>query len=159
MSIAAENVLPNFATRRSIAAADLQRLHEPAVIFECARSDSDGQPFYVYTVAGWLDGQNIATEQGGATVGGQTILIHARNRQDADMLAGLGLEDTINAIAEEERQQAQALQARARLASVGAIERISQATRPDKNEQFLIDADAIQKLRGDDITLAAGRIH
>lgn len=159
MSIPAANVAPNFSTRRSIPAADLARLEEPACIFECARTDSDGEPFYVYTVAGWLDGQNIATEQGGATVGGQTMIIHARNRQEADMLACLGLEDTINALVLEDEKIAAAQKSLARLSAVGAVERIRQATRTDKNEQFVEDADAITALRGDDISLAAGRLH
>jgi aspartate 1-decarboxylase len=78
MSIAAENIAPAFHTRRSINAADLKRLQDPAVIFEGERADSDGERFYTYTVAGWLDGQNIASMQGGATVGGDVIVIHAQ---------------------------------------------------------------------------------
>lgn len=158
MSISAANIAPNFLLRRSITAQDLQRLQEPAVIFEHAGTDDDGEPYFVYTVAGWLNGQNIATEQGGCTVGGQVIIINARSREDADAMAADGLEITMNGMDEEDRQIDSAMAALGRLRTVGAVERIRQAARGDKNEQFVADADAIGKLRGDDVVLAAGRV-
>lgn len=159
MSIAASNVAPNFSIRRQITAADLQRLQEPAVIYEHAFTDSDGELTFAYTVAGWLDGVNIATEQGGCTVGGDVILIHARNREEADMLASMGLGDTINSLDTEDKQIDESKRALTRMRAVGAVERINQATRPDKNEQFIADADAITRLRGDDVILSAGKVH
>lgn len=156
MSIAADNVVPAFHLRRSITAQELRRLQEPAVIFECQRQDSDGVPFYVYTVAGWLDGQNIATMQGGATIGGDTILVHADSRDQADAIAGLGLQDTIDALNREEEAHLDALAAQARLASVNPIRRLELATATEKNPEFVADSEAIRKLRGDDIVLAAG---
>jgi hypothetical protein len=156
MSIAAANVVPAFHTRRSITAADLKRLDEPAVIFEHEWRDSDGVPCFAYTVAGWLDGQNIATMQGGCTVGGDVIIIHAPDRDNADLMAGMGLQDTIDALQREENAHLDALAAQARLASVNPIRRLELATAEDKNPEFVADSEAIRKLRGDDIVLAAG---
>lgn len=154
--IAAENCVPSFHTRPSIAADDLRRLQEPVVIFEGERRDSDGELAFLYTVAGWLDGQNIATMQGGCTVGGEVIVIHARDRSEADMIAGLGLQDTIDALNHEEEAHIDALAAQARLASVSPIRRLDLATATEKNPDFLADSEAIRRLRGDDIVLAAG---
>lgn len=154
--IAADNVVPAFHTRRSITADELRRLQEPAVIFEGTRRDDDGVLLFMYTVAGWLDGVNIATMQGGCTVGGDIILIHARNRAEADAMAGLGVQDTIDALNREEDEIAEAIEARARLASINARRRIELATASDKNPDFVADTAAIRKLRGDDIVLAAG---
>lgn len=158
--IAAENVVPDFAHRRNITAADLKRLQEPAVIFEHEGRDSDGVLFYLYTVAGWLDGHNIATYQGGATVGGEVIVIHADSREDADLLAGMGLQDTIDALGSEDQRYLEALIARERLASVGPVERLGQATKPDsdKSDAFVEDVSKLRPLVGDDIVLAAGRV-
>lgn len=158
MSIAASNVAPAFFTRRSIVADDLKRLQEPAVIFEHAWRDSDGEPCFAYTVAGWLDGQNIATMEGGCTVGGEVILIHARSRDEADLIAGLGLQDTIDALNREDEQILDAMAAKARLATVNPVRRLELATATEKNSDFVADSEAIRKLRGDDIVLAAGRV-
>lgn len=158
MSIAAENTAPAFHTRRSITADDLRRLQEPAVIFEGERRDSDGEPYYTYTVAGWLDGQNIATMQGGATIGGDVIIIHARSRDDADLMAGLGLQDTIDALNSEDDRMLDALAAQARLASVSPVRRLELASAEEKNPEFVADALAIRPLRGDDIVMAAGGV-
>lgn len=159
--IAAENVVPEFHTRRSIVAADLLRLQEPAVIFEGQRRDPEGELMWLYTVAGWIDGRNIATMQGGATVGGDVIVIHARNREEADMLAGLGLEDTINALRADDERILDSQAALARLHSVGPIERLNQAIKPnsDKSDSFVNDVDKLRPLVGDDIVSAAGRLH
>jgi hypothetical protein len=156
MSIAAANVAPSFHLRRSIVAEDLKRLQEPAVIHEGEFRDSDGETFHVYTVAGWLDGQNIATIQGGATVGGDAIVIPVADRDMADAIAGQGLQDTIDALHGEEAAYIDALAARARLESVNPIRRLELATAQDKNPGFVADSEAIRKLRGDDIVAAAG---
>jgi hypothetical protein len=155
MSIAAANVVPSFHLRRSLVADDLRRLQEPAVIFEYENVDSDGVRFFAYTVAGWLDGLNVATVQGGCTVGGEVILITANTRADADAIAGCGLEDTINALHQEHSMYEKAQEAQARLASIGALERmrLAQAPASDKSDQFVQDADAIRPLVGDDILL------
>lgn len=158
--IAAANVLPNFATRRHILAADLKDLQEPAVIFEGTHTDDDGATVYVYTVAGWLNGQNVATMQGGALVGGDVILISARNRKDADMMAGLGLQDTIDALNNEGNYILDALAAQARLKTLRPIERLNLATKPDseKNPEFMEDAAKLRQLAGDDIVLTVGGV-
>lgn len=156
--IAADNIAPAFHARRSITAQELQRLQEPAVICEGERRDSDGEPYYIYTVAGWLDGVNIATIQGGCTVGGDVIVIHARSRADADLMAGLGLQDTIDALSREDDKIADAMAAQARLASVNAVRRLELAAAANKNRDFVADTEAIRPLRGDDIVLAAGSV-
>lgn len=158
--IATANVLPNFATRRHILASDLKDLQEPAVIFEGTHTDEDGATVYVYTVAGWLHGQNIATMQGGALVGGDVILISARSRQDADMIAGLGLQDTIEALNNEDSHMLDALAAQARIASLRPIERLNLATKPDaeKNPEFMEDVAKLRQLAGDDIVLTVGGV-
>lgn len=158
MSIPADSVLPAFHLRRSIAAQDLRRLQEPAVIFEAERQDSDGVTHYLYTVAGWLDGVNIATMQGGATVGGDVIVIHADSREQADAMAGIGLQDTIDALNREEQATLDALAAQARLDSVNPVRRLELATAAEKNPEFVADSEAIRRLRGDDILLAAGGV-
>lgn len=152
--------LPAFHLRRSIQAEDLLRLEEPAVIFEGTHTDSDGQVAYLYTVAGWLDGQNIATIQGGATLHGEVILIHADSRAEADAIAGYGLEDTINAMKAEKARHLDALAAQARLATVGKIDRMDLALKPlaERSDRFAEDMAKIRPLIGDDIVLAAGRV-
>lgn len=156
MSLAADTVAPAFHLRRSIKAEDLRRLQEPAVIHEGKFHDSDGAPFHVYTVAGWLDGENIATIQGGATVGGETIVIPVDDRATADDIASMGLQDTIYALDREQEAHIDALAAQARLASVNPIRRLELATAPERNPEFVSDMQAIERLRGDDIVLAAG---
>lgn len=156
MQIQSANVAPDFSQRRQIHAQDLLRLQEPAVIFEHHGIDSDDAHYFVYTVAGWLDGENIATIQGGATIGGDVIVIHADKREDADLMAGLGLQDTINAIQHEDEAMLDALAAKARLDSVGAIDRMDMATRKDKSDAYVEDINKIRPLIGDDIILAGG---
>lgn len=158
--IEAANVAPNFATRRSILASDLKNLQEPAVIYEGMHLDDDGVPVFMYTVAGWLNGQNVATMQGGCTVGGDVILIHARDRAEADMIAGLGLQDTIDALNNEESHILDALAAQARIASLRPIERLNLATKPaaEKNPEFVEDASKLRQLAGDDIVLTVGGV-
>jgi hypothetical protein len=158
MSIAAANVSPNFALRRVIHANDLKRLQEPAVIREHHGFDSDGESYFVYTVAGWLDGQNIAGMMGGATIGGDVIVIHARDEATADAMAGLGLEDTINALHQEDERIADAMAAQNRLRTVGAVERLNLATKPnaDKSDAFVEDVDKLRVLVGDDIVMTSG---
>lgn len=158
MSYAAANIAPNFLLRPSITAEELRRLQEPVALYEFDGKDSDGALYFVYTVAGWLDGVNIATAQGGATVGGQVIVINADSREQADFLAADGLGTTLNALDQDEKHTEEAHKALGRLRSVGEQERLNQAIRPDKNESFVEDADRIQKLRGDDIILTAGRV-
>ena len=159
--IEAANVIPNFANRRNINAPDLKDLQEAAVIYEGCFSDSDGAPTHVYTVAGWLNGVNIFNELGGATVGGDVILIDGRfTRGEADMVAGLGLNDTIDALNSEEDQYLDALAAQARLATLRPLERMALASKPDseKNPEFESDASKLRLLAGDDVILAAGRV-
>jgi hypothetical protein len=161
MSIAAANVAPDFSFRRKLVAEDLRRLQEPAVIFEHDGVDDEGERFFVYTVAGWLDGVNVATRDGGCTVGGEVILIAATSREDADAIACIGLHDTIVALDSEEKLYQEAHAAQARLATIGVIDRmtLAQAKPSDKSTAFVEDADKLRILAGDDIVLTAGRVH
>jgi len=155
MSIHASDVAPTFHHRQQLVADDLRRLVEPCVIFEHKGTDSDGVDFYIYTVAGWLDGAFLSD---GCTVKGEVIVVHASNREEADLIAGLGLEDTINALNAEETMYQEANAALARLSSIGATERIDLATRPDsdKSDAFERDQAAIRPLIGDDLILTVG---
>lgn len=153
MSIAAANVAPNFLLRRVLHAQDLRRLDEPVVIFEHHGFDDDGAQYFVYSIGGCLDGQWL---QEGATVGGDVIVIHADNRDDADQMACLGLEDTINALDVEEGMIVEAQAALRRLSQVNALDRIDLATRTDRNEDFEKDSESVRLLRGDDIVLTSG---
>lgn len=161
MSISAADVLPAFHLRRNIVAEDLRHLQEPAVIFEAEREDSDGARHFIYTVAGFLNGENVFTPfQGGATVGGEVIVINADTREEADAIASLGLQETIDALNREEEAYIDAVAAQARLDSVGAIRRLDLATAQggEKSPEFVADSEAIRKLRGDDIVLTVGGV-
>lgn len=156
MTIAASNMFPDLSQRRKIHANELRELQEPAVIFEHAGVDSDGARFFVYTVAGWLNGENIATFQGGATVGGDCIIINAEKREDADAMACLGLMDTIDHLNSEDAMMIDAMVARDRLNSVGALDRMDLATKSEKNPDFIEDMTKARTLVGDDIVLTTG---
>lgn len=87
--------------RRDIDLDDLLRIDDPVVLFEGELTDEDGEKVRLYTVAGWLDGRNIATQEGGCLIGGQCIIISAKTRAEADVLAAEGLGDTIRMLAAE----------------------------------------------------------
>jgi hypothetical protein len=154
----AANIVPDFTFRRSIELADLKRIVEPAVIFEGVHTDTDGVDAYIYTVAGWLDGKNIATMEGGCTVGGDTMVIHADDRETADYLAGLGLLETIDASNAADEQYIEGQAALARLAAVGPMRRIELATAPaaDTSDEFVRDTASIQALIGDGMKTDSG---
>ena len=160
MSIAASNCVPNFAYRRSLVAADLRRLQDPAAIFEGEHVDSDGVTAYIYTVAGWLDGVNVATMDGGCTVSGEAMLIHADSREHADILAGLGLQDTIDSLNSEAERYIDAQAALARLSAVNPLRRLEVAAKPDadKSDEFESDIAKVRPLVGDDIVLTVGGV-
>lgn len=81
--------------REDIGVETLPKIEDPAVVFEVCRKDSDGVKYWVYTVGGRLDGRVIGSEAGGALIGGQCIVVHGKNRPEADALAYEGLIDTI----------------------------------------------------------------
>ena len=155
MSLTAADIRPTFHLRQKLVADDLKRLDEPCVLFEYHGHDSDGVPFFLYTVAGVLDGERL---QDGCTVGGEVILINADTREEADAMACMGLQDTIDGLMREDEYIADAAAALARLGSVGAQGRIEAATKPasDMSDAFVRDADAIRPLIGDDIVLTTG---
>lgn len=161
MSLAAANLVPNFLLRRQIGLADLPRISEPCVVFEYEGTDSDGVPHWVYTVGGWLDGKPLGDHRGGVTIKGEVMVIHALSREHADFMASEGLQSTIDAEMSATRREMQARKALTRLAAVGPVERINQAIKPasDKSDAFVEDVDAVRPLVGDDIVLAAGRVH
>lgn len=155
--IAAANTFPAFHQRQSLVADDLLRLQEPCVLFEHAWRDSDGVKCWAYTIGGWLDG-HLLTD--GCTVAGEVILVHARDRKEADYLASLGLQDTIDALHGEQEAVAAANAALVRMAAVGALDRIDIATKQggDKSDAFEKDLEAIRPLIGDDIVLTVGGV-
>ena len=149
-------IVPSFANRRSINAQDLPRISDLCAVFEFEGLDEEGKRYYVYTVGGMLDGKMLGNQLGGVNVGQQQIFIHnAISREHANFLAWEGLQTSTNAQAQADREHDAQLQAQARLASIGALERMRLAQSPEKNEQFVKDADAIRPLIGDDILLAA----
>lgn len=152
-------IVPSFANRRSIDVQDLPRVNDLCVVFEFDGIDEEGKRYYVYTVGGYLDGRPLGNQLGGVNVGQQQIFIHnATSREHADWLASDGVETTANAQARADRDHEQRLEAQARLASIGALERmrLAQAPASDKSDQFVQDADAIRPLAGDDIILTTG---
>lgn len=155
MTIAQANTVPVFHHRQQLVTDDLMRLQQPCVIFEHQGTDSDGVDFFVYTVGGWLDGVPL---QDGCTVRGEVILVNAKSRDEADMLAGMGLEDTINALHGEASAYIDAHAALARLQSVSPLERLDLATKPDsdRSDAFEADTAAIRPLIGDDVMLTVG---
>jgi hypothetical protein len=93
---------PNLDTRRELTLDELCRMEEPVVIHEGEFIDSDKQPYHLYTIAGKLDGQEVAGNDGfsilGCTVAGDAIIISgAKSRAEADDWAVSGLDDTIRA--------------------------------------------------------------
>lgn len=156
MSIAAQNVAPNFGLRRSLTATDLMNLDDPCVIFEHEGVDDDGAAFWVYTIGGYLYGEPLAH---GCTTKGDVIVIAGMScREDADAVASLGLQDTIEMLHSEHKAYEEAKGALDRLASVSAIDRMDLAIKPgaDKSDAFVRDVAAIRPLIGDDIVLASG---
>jgi hypothetical protein len=75
----------------SITLQDLMLLDDPCVVFQGCRQDSDGEVLYLYLVGGFLDGRKIEPSQ----VEGDVMIIHAKDKTEADWLAGSGLEDSI----------------------------------------------------------------
>lgn len=127
------------------------------MLFEHHGTDADGVDYWIYTVGGYLDGARLAD---GCTVSGEVILVNADTRGEADFLASMGLADTITALDGEAAAYIDAQAALARMQSVGAVEVLSQAMKPasDKSDAFMADAEKIDRLKGDDIVLAAGRV-
>lgn len=155
--IAAANTQPNFLLRPRLVAEDLRRLDEPCVILEHIDRDPEGDTYF-YTVGGWLDGRRLPE---GHTVGGEVIKVLARDRDEADEIARYGLHDTILSLDSEEAHYQEAHAALARLSSVSPLERIDQASKPDsdKSDAFIEDVQKVRPLIGDDVILAAGRLH
>lgn len=152
-------IVPSFANRASIDVQDLPRVTDLCVVFEFEGTDEEGRAYFVYTVGGWLDGRPLGNHLGGVNVGQQQIFIHnATSRAHADFLAYDGLELSANAQAQADREHQRSLEAQARLASIGALERmrLAQAGPADKSDAFVNDADAIRPLVGDDILLTVG---
>lgn len=155
MSLAEANTRPTFHLRRKLVADDLLRLDDPAVLFEHYGQDSDGVPFYLYTVAGVLDGERLMD---GCTVGGEVILINADTREEADAMACMGLQDTIDALGSEDGRMRQAVKAFHNMNMVSAMDRLEAALKPasDISDAFLRDRDAMRPLIGDDIVMTTG---
>lgn len=76
---------------------ELLMLDDPCVVFQRSGTDSDGVGYFCYTVGGFLHGRRIGGPEGGALVGGDTIIVNATRRGDADDMAYHGLMQTIAA--------------------------------------------------------------
>lgn len=160
MTIAAANVAPSFLGHQQITSDQLRQVQDPCVVFEHHWFDSDGVPCFAYTVGGFLDGQILGDQRGGATIAGQVIIIAERGltRDVADAQAAFGLQETISALNAEEDAYQEAQAALARMSMVSPERRLDLATaKPaDKSDEFEEDSAAIRKLRGDDILLSGG---
>ncbi len=159
--IAAANVAPSFLGHRRITAEELRRVQDPCVVFEHYWHDTDGQGCYAYTIGGMLDGEMLGGMQGGATVGGEVIIVHAESRAEADTIAAYGLADTMNGLEGEAEAYIEAHAALARMGEVSPVRRLELATAApaDKSDEFERDSALITPLRGDDILLTAGVQH
>lgn len=91
--------------RQDLTLDQLVNLEDACVVFEQRFVDTDRMPYWVYTVGGRLNGEVIGGKEGGALVGGQTIIVHGRNRTEADRLAYDGLIDTIKAETDERERR------------------------------------------------------
>jgi hypothetical protein len=154
---AAADLLPNFMDRPRIVADDLRRVQDPCVVLEADWLDSDGERCYAFTVGGWLDGRPLGDPRGGCTIGGDVIVVHARDQAEAKVIASMGLQDTLDGLNSEEQSYIEANAALARLQSVGPVRRTELATAApaDKSDEFEADAALIRPLRGDDILLTS----
>ena len=88
--------------REDLSVETLPRLEEPCVVLEGVRKDTDGVKYWIFTVGGMLDGRVIGGQEGGALIGGQCIVVHGRNKPEANALAYEGLMDTIGMIRMEQ---------------------------------------------------------
>ena len=158
MSIAAQSLAPVFHHRKSLTAAELQRLDEACVIMEHSGLDTDFAPYWVYTIGGVLDGRPLP--EGCTTAGDVIIISGVASREEADDMASQGLLATQEALDEELRRYVEGQNALTRLNSVSPSERMAAALKPaeQKNEDFAADMAAIRPLIGDDILLAAGEV-
>jgi hypothetical protein len=97
----------NILQHPEIKIEDLLRVDNLAVICEADLIDDDGAPFSVYTLAGTLDGVPIervdhgAKRIFGATVNGDLIVIHGKDRKERDAIAAEGVFDTIGMLMQE----------------------------------------------------------
>lgn len=89
--------------REDLAVETLPQLEDPCVVLEGVRKDSDGVKYWIFTVGGILDGRVIGGQEGGALIGGQCIVVHGRNKPEANALAYEGLMDTIGMVRMEQK--------------------------------------------------------
>lgn len=86
----------------NIEMTDLLAVENPMPVCEGEFRDADGTPYWLYTVAGFKDGQPIHGMDHqrkciiGATIGGDVAIVTGKNRKEADWLAGKGLAESID---------------------------------------------------------------
>lgn len=101
--MATQRKIPNFAyeVHPDISMEELCRLEDVVLICETDGQDEDGEFFFVYTVDGILDDRRVAVQDHirkqvyGATVGGDCMVVHSKDRREADAIAREALDDTI----------------------------------------------------------------
>lgn len=91
--------------REDLSVETLPRLEDPCVVLEAVRKDTDGVKYWIFTVGGLLDGRIIGGQEGGALIGGQCIVVHGRNKPEANALAYEGLMDTIGMVRMEQEER------------------------------------------------------
>jgi hypothetical protein len=89
-------------------------------------------------------------------MGGEVILINADTREDADAMACMGLQDTIDALRARTTNRWTPPRRWVGLARSAHIGRMEAATKPasDMSDAFVRDQAAIRPLIGDDIVLS-----
>lgn len=97
---------PNLDTRRELTLDELVRMEDPCVILEGEFFDSNNERYFLYTVAGMLDGAEVAPNDGfsilGCTIAGDAIIISGvKSKGEAHELAVHGLDTTIEAYRQE----------------------------------------------------------
>ena len=101
--------IPDFAyeAHPDISLTDLLNVEDPVPICEGFAQDTDGDPYYYFTVCGRLHGMEIAVadhqrkQAYGALVGGDLMIIHTKHRGEACAMAADGLESTIDMLRAE----------------------------------------------------------
>jgi hypothetical protein len=107
--------------REPISLDDLADLEDPVVLFEHQAKNSDGVMHYVYTLGGRIKGKEVA----GVTVGGDCVVVHGRNRMEADRLAVEGLEETITMLRAERTGKKQPLEVNAGMSVISEVSKRS----------------------------------
>lgn len=97
----------DFECHPDLSLEQLIQMTDVEVICEAERKDTEGVPLWIYTVSGRLNGvlmvavDHIRKCVHGCLVEGDAIIVHGKDRAEADWIAQNGLEDTIAMLRQE----------------------------------------------------------